>query len=146
MLKWELAWVAGILEGEGTFYIDYKGSNPQIKVNLAMMDEDVVQEVFDIVKIGRFYGPSKKGMWTWQINKQTEAAAFMMTIYPLMRDRRKEKIKACLKEWKSFPYMYQRPCPRGHRVEDGSFYVASSGGRVCRVCEKSRVRRDRIKD
>lgn len=136
----DLKWVAGILEGEGAFVLTTRYDKPNIAILLSMMDDDVVQDVFDIVKVGTMSGPSEKGVYRWQVNKQADAAALMMTLYPLMKERRQTQIKRCLEAWRKIPYRHQRPCPNGHIMEGDNLYISKPGTRQCRICRNERSR------
>lgn len=97
----DIAWIAGILEGEGSFSWQ---NTPRIQV--ASIDFDVINRVGYminkkiIIKIkSSKSGYNKKKMYYFQANG-SEAAQWMMTIYCLMSDRRKEKIKWVLSNWR----------------------------------------------
>jgi hypothetical protein len=142
----DLYWVAGIIEGEGSFTVIYQSKYPQISVQLKMTDKDVIQRTYDIVRSGKVNGPyyykGGKPCWQWKIAVQKEAAAFMMTIYPLMCSRRQERIAELLTLWRQTPYREQRPCPKGHPLSE---FTYDYGSRQCKQCnrERSQVKRDR---
>lgn len=103
----EIAWLAGLLEGEGSF--GFSGSKGSIRLNLAMSDKDVVQRAADLMKakvmerqpkVLRKDGSPKKKMYTVSLYSN-KAAAWMMTIYVFMGERRKARIEASLADWKS---------------------------------------------
>ena len=98
----EIAWLAGLLEGEGSFLYT-GGNNCQIKVS--MTDRDVVAHAAAL--FGKnVYGPySSKGRLgkkpcyaTYAISNY--AAGWMMTLFSFMGQRRQEKIKAVLQLWR----------------------------------------------
>ena len=104
----QIAWVAGILEGEGSFGLTNNSRCPCIW--LGMSDVDVVRGVRNIidpsinisgVNDGRL--PHYKKQYRITVNG-IRAIQWMMTIYPLMSRRRKEKIKELLSVWKSWTY------------------------------------------
>jgi hypothetical protein len=41
----EVAWLAGLLEGEGCFYFNPRKKNPDTKIQLSMTDKDIVERV-----------------------------------------------------------------------------------------------------
>lgn len=102
-----LGFVAGILEGEG--YFSTLGRNAGSRVGVKMTDLDVLERLQAITKIGTINGPyipaadnhGKKPYWTWSVSKQTDAAALMMTVFPLMSERRKCRIEERLALWRS---------------------------------------------
>lgn len=107
----ELHWLAGILEGEGCFHLQSKkSSGVYIQISMNMTDEDVVRKAQKIAGVGKVYGPyqrkapsgaAAKQVWLWQVMKQADAAALMMTLYPLMGQRRQNKITELLAVWRA---------------------------------------------
>ena len=102
----DLYWLAGIIEGEGTFgYYNSKRNRlayPRVKVK--MTDEDVVRKCHEISGVGRVFGPYKadetrKESWSWVVQDQASAGGLMMTLYSLMGKRRQAKIHECLTAW-----------------------------------------------
>ena len=86
----EIAWLAGLLEGEGCFTFS-KGPD----VVLKMTDKDVVERAASLMGAKVIARDPKNIKW-----KRTycasihgyQAIAWMLTIYPFMGERRKEKI------------------------------------------------------
>lgn len=110
MKSTDIAWLAGLLEGEGTFGIQktggYKGT---IKIGLQMTDKDTVEKASDLLG-GTLWGPHGPYGVSKQVTYQTsifgtKAASWMMTVYSLMGERRQEKIRSLLTMWKSQPVM-----------------------------------------
>lgn len=102
-----LAWLAGLLEGEGSFTLARRGCRgPYPSVRLAMTDEDVVRHAAQVAGVGRIYGPYPprsngiKPYWSWHVQTQSDAAGLMMTMYPLMGARRQAAIRTTLAEWR----------------------------------------------
>jgi hypothetical protein len=98
-----IAWLAGLLEGEGTFFTTTNGYSP--RVALAMTDRDVVEKAALLMGGVKVY-PRKsnntkhKDQW-WCMVTGARAAGVMMTIYSLMGNRRNSKILQVLERWKS---------------------------------------------
>lgn len=101
-LKW-IYWLAGLIEGEGTF-TTYRGN---MAFKIAMTDEDTLQDARDIINLGRVTGPyvykNNLPLWHWTIARECDVAALMMTIYPIMGERRREKIEELLLAWRAKP-------------------------------------------
>jgi hypothetical protein len=94
----DIAWLAGLLEGEGCFM----GPYPQIIVSST--DKDVVDRLAKITD-SKVYGPVKtthKDQYRVTICG-TRAIEWMETIYSLMGIRRKSKIKSIIesKYWRN---------------------------------------------
>ncbi len=114
----KLAWLAGILEGEGSFCISthrYRNKTPtklskiytyrRIKIRLHMTDEDVVRRAHEIAGVGTFHVYNvrprtsmklKPQMYIWQISIEKDAATLMKRLKPYMSARRQEQIQTCL--------------------------------------------------
>jgi len=102
----EIAWVAGILEGEGCFSINK--NSPAIR--LGMTDLDVVERARSILKKNaKINTPQSAIGKNGNLLKQRYlltligniAIQWMMTIYPLMGFRRKMKIQEIIHHWKT---------------------------------------------
>ncbi|KKK76744.1 hypothetical protein LCGC14_2860580 [marine sediment metagenome] len=92
----DIAWLTGLLEGEGCFFLYQK--RPGIK--LQMCDEDVVVRAAALMKttVSRY-----RNAWTTQING-ARAIEWMMTLYPQLGERRREKVADTIKFWREHNY------------------------------------------
>lgn len=103
----QLEWLAGLLEGEGSFML-MKGS-PCVAVQ--MTDRDVVARVAEIMEVPMSeykYKPKGKPSYLPVFYVRiwgTHAIEWMMTLYTLMGTRRKAKIKEVIEAWKASPAM-----------------------------------------
>ena len=102
-------WVAGLLEGEGSFTCDSMNgkSRPRPRISLQMTDEDVVKKVASILKC-KVWGPYKKKeprkpVWVCALTGM-EAAAWMNLLKYYLGSRRKEQIDIALKNFKPEKY------------------------------------------
>ena len=137
----QIHWVAGLVEGEG--YFGFSRNTPILKVG--MTDKDVLDRLADIWGT-KTYGPrlykNYKPMYGVGLCSK-RAASWMMTLYSLMGERRKERIKSVLKKWRDTPKP-GRPksltCQRGHEftLENTG---RQHGKRFCRVCQRKRDNR-----
>lgn len=92
-------WLAGLLEGEGCFGL----SSGCIRISLNMTDRDIVEQVADLFGCRvSTYQPlgNRKRVYSAEIFSN-RAAGWMMTLYSLMGERRKIKIRESLLHWKS---------------------------------------------
>jgi hypothetical protein len=99
----EIDWLAGILEGEGCFY--YQQDSPAIQ--LTMTDLDIVQRAKHILKHTTFERELKPTTLTTKPAYVirivgNKAIGWMFTLYPLMGQRRRAKIKEIIAQWKSY--------------------------------------------
>ena len=109
----DIAWLAGLLEGEGSFRKQVK----TINIMVGMTDEDVIARAS--VMVGYKYlnvAPKKEG-YKPQYHltfSGRRAASWMMTVYPLMGARRKAKIMECLRHWLSRQKRFMENVVCGH--------------------------------
>lgn len=105
-----IVWLAGLLEGEGSFGIKArpggKSSKPSARVSIGMTDEDVIATV--AMMFNRKYWPnnseSRPDHWSQMFETEVvgKAAEYvMLTVYPFMHSRRAEKIEQVLAQLQS---------------------------------------------
>jgi hypothetical protein len=107
----DIAWLAGLLEGEGSFGFPAIGRSPVIR--LQMTDKDVVVRAARLLGV-RLQTPNKPRKEGHAVSYSICAAGrraieWMMTIYVFMGDRRKEKIHDILNQWKSTEAIQRDP-------------------------------------
>lgn len=95
----EIHWLAGILEGEGSF--TYSGLTPMVQ--LQMVDRDVVERAARIM--GTTVGHRRRPTITGKTAYFTQASGgrsvgIMQTVYPLMSSRRQAAIRQRISDWK----------------------------------------------
>ena len=112
----EIAWVAGLLEGEGSFSRKKAISSsgrvlyyPQ--VSCGSTDEDVIEKLTEIVGVGHTYyrtfdnndptyRVNSKPMWTWYLRKSLLAAEFCTIVRPHLMTRRRDQIDTMINLWR----------------------------------------------
>lgn len=121
----DTAWVAGIIEGEGSLHVN-KRNEP--KVSVSMTDEDVGQSLFARTNLGRVSGPfikkdkkksgeNCKPFWLWTINKSEDVITLIQAVLPFLFERRSMQ---ALKTLESAEDIVERKrlkrkfCPKGH--------------------------------
>jgi len=109
----ELAWLAGLLEGEGCFRVREDQRKrvrnylvPRVFMN--QTDEDVVRRAAKLAGVGRVYGPYRNGgnghqshykpVWQFMV-EGPDALWLMEQLYPYMGQRRQAKIDEILTEF-----------------------------------------------
>lgn len=101
MVLADLYWLAGWLEGEGCFTVFMKQGTPAISA--ACTDRDIIQRVsllWNSNVYSRKRAENRKEIFQTTITSR-KAAAWMMTLYPLMGQRRQARIRECLQVWKN---------------------------------------------
>jgi hypothetical protein len=96
----DLAWLAGLFEGEGNVSINGKSLTVRIK----MTDEDVVMRAAAVMGAKVYSAPTqkrkaRKPTWIAQA-KGSIAAGVIMTLYPWLGVRRREQARSALAAWK----------------------------------------------
>lgn len=111
MTKTELAWVAGLLEGEGCFSKkSNKGTARNVIVSCQMTDPDVLRRLHRLAG-GTFHGPYPNGprgrlpRYTWRVHGET-ARSLMADLLPLMGLRRSARIRELIKAFDAVPLRF----------------------------------------
>lgn len=137
----QLSWLAGLLEGEGSFMFNA----PSPVIALQMTDKDVVQRVAQMLDDAKLCGPytyrgnNVKQVWACRMQGR-DAVPWMAALYPLMGERRKQQIESAIEKW----WTYQ-PKPREKKFKGTPFKREKSwatchpdrrpvGGGLCQMC------------
>lgn len=100
----DICWLAGILEGEGCFSIN----TSTIRISFTSTDRDIAERVAHLLKAKvKCRLPWSKGTAAFNqklvyiVSASRHATEWMMTIYPLMGERRRAKIRELLIHWRA---------------------------------------------
>lgn len=93
----DIAWVAGLFEGEGCITIS-RNNNPTNnlypRIWLAMVDKDIIARLDIIVGAGTIYTSylkSGKREYKWGLHSKPEIIEFIATVWPYLGERRRAK-------------------------------------------------------
>lgn len=93
----DIAWLAGILEGEGCFRSDFT-------IYIKMVDEDIIKRVACIFKRPYYSQKNGPGKLAYRVTIcGSPAIEWMFTIYLFMGKRRQSKIREIIGIWKKAP-------------------------------------------
>lgn len=98
----QLAWAAGLFEGEGSFgFYSSKSVPRKVVARLTITDEDVIRHFHSVISLGRIYGPhitakGTKPAWTWTTTTFEEAQAVIALLWGWLGARRKNTAKKAL--------------------------------------------------
>jgi len=97
----DVAWLAGILEGEGSWV--RKGKD-RVSVQVAMTDRDIVYRLRKITGVGNIFGPYKreahhKELWVWSVGAINHARDVTDKVLPYLGQRRKAKAVKLFGTW-----------------------------------------------
>lgn len=102
-----IAWLSGLIEGEGNFS---KLTNCRaFNIRVVMTDEDVVRKAYAIAGCGNVRGPifprqktksggDRKPVWEWCLSRSKFVLALAYAIYPFMGSRRQARIELLVSE------------------------------------------------
>lgn len=104
----ELAWAAGIVEGEGSIHVRDRDTHRSIVLTVVMSDLDVLQRLESVLRVGTIVGPYQqrpgvKPLWHWNVTCARHVAAVVMTLYPLLHGRRRKQVRKVLDAWQRMP-------------------------------------------
>lgn len=121
----DLAWLAGLLEGEGCFSLQHyiqvgAGWFALPSIEVKMTDRDVVQRAGYLlgggqkrIRMIRPQGASKKRSYTWRVNGQ-RAVYVMSLLLPNMGKRRARRIKQLVGRYEQTKGRTRRPAATVH--------------------------------
>lgn len=105
----EIAWLAGILDGEGSFLLNRSIVGGKVylypKIIVGMTDLDVIERVADLFGTSVYEPPKmkdRKRLWRATI-QGAGAVELMRLLRPWMSERRGEKIDELVAYWESRP-------------------------------------------
>lgn len=92
--KLDVAWAAGLFEGEGSCFLSLKPKNlAYARMSLSMQDEPIVRKFYEVVGVGRFRGPQPNRWgtafrWTWYATRWIEVVTVVDLLAPYLGERR----------------------------------------------------------
>jgi len=147
--KSDICWLAGLLEGEGWFQAPINGG---LKIGLQSSDRDVIERAARLMGTAVLgpYASSGQNLKSAAIRTEPYksryttvacgrvAAGWMMTLFPQLSSRRRERIAVALKAWKERPAFNgdKKSCPAGHPYTGENLIVKKNGNRSCRECSR----------
>jgi hypothetical protein len=94
----ELAWVAGVVDGEGTFG---RVGRPGGRVRVVMTDVDVIERLHELTGVGLVYDRGRrdgthKPVWEWDVTRRASVKELVRALAPLLSARRRETVERIL--------------------------------------------------
>lgn len=149
----ETAWLAGIIEGEGTIHrVNELGSG---RIAVLMTDRDVIDEVYRIAGVGQLYPvPARKSHhkdgYMWTVTSKKNIRAIADRIAPFLMARRREQLNIVLKAMDAADrrrvdaYVNKTHCNNGHELVGENLRLRGRI-RICRACARAASARSRSK-
>ena len=153
MTNEEIAWLAGWLEGEGTFYFtDYmrKRTTPKLVIQVFSTDRDVIEKAAKLVD-GHIYNVVPRQHpdgWNsapgWRLSLERKPAYDLMKqILPFMGIRRSEQIRKAMESWenrRNKPIEKFCACGCGRKVFGGPRVLYARGNKDGGACAQNAYR------
>jgi len=94
----EGAWLAGILEGEGSFI-----SKGRPRIQVAMTDQDIITRLAELTGVGRVHQvrrqrPHHKDAWLWAVSRPVHVEHIIRLVLPWLGQRRTVAAKEVLSQ------------------------------------------------
>jgi hypothetical protein len=152
----EIAWAAGLFEGEGCFAY----TPNHVRADLAMTDHDTVRRFGAVVGVGRYYEKKKyashhQQQLVWRVTDRAGVEAVLEMFRPWLSPRRLARGEEILRLQAEVAAANRaerdRACRNGHLRTPANTYAytdkAGKAQRACRVCRAndSRKRRELTK-
>lgn len=99
MQKSDLNWLAGLLEGEGSFLLGPPSRSHLPIIRVEMVDGDVIRRAAELLGVGVVRLPARRKKWkpTFVATTYGKPAVLLMRVLrPLMGERRQKQIDAAL--------------------------------------------------
>lgn len=95
MTRIDRAWVAAIIEGEGTFG---HPARPCGRIRVVMTDRDVIQRLQDVTGLGLIHNRGRrlahhKDAWDWLVTRRANVCALSEEIAPILLSRRRTSLE-----------------------------------------------------
>lgn len=138
----ELAWLAGLFEGEGSITIAGEG---RFYLELQMTDEDVVRKAAAIAGLGRITDregatEKHKHVWRWGVTATADAALLLEAMLPHLGARRSARAAEVLAAYRANPLRaLKQYCHRGHPLFGKNLRIATWRGQEHRRCRQCRT-------
>ena len=93
MTESEVAWIAGFLEGEGSFCVDTKSNGYSYsRITAASTDKDVLEKLKNLaggeVYSKKIYADHHKPCWYWSLNTRSDVSRLCGLLHPYLGKRR----------------------------------------------------------
>jgi hypothetical protein len=137
----ELAWAAGLFEGEGSCFVGSGQRQPVVA--LVTTDRDVLERFASIIGFGSVHGYDRhphKRYWRWSVQSKADVLAVGALLEPWLGVRRREALRVvvALAEQMTPRDGPRSHCRRGHAFTEDNIYHYR-GKRHCRACRRREV-------
>ncbi len=142
----EIAWAAGLFEGEGCIVLRAKRA---AELTVGMTDRDVIDRFHRVVGAGYVLTESRtkdghKTLHRWMCGKSADVRAVLAAFLPYFGARRAEKATEVLARLVDNPgsRSHRQHCIHGHEFTAENTYLHIRDGKTCRSCRACRRMRE----
>jgi hypothetical protein len=98
----QIAWAAGIFEGEGTVYAQAPRAYPHLRV--VMTDQDIIERLCQVTGTGNvrswgLIGGKNKPLWHWTVNGIKPVFRVLKMFWPYLGERRRAQAAKAIAEY-----------------------------------------------
>ena len=142
----DINWLAGFLEGEGSFMMTRNGKKSRMpRLTASQKQRWPLEKVLSIIRLGNVHYIESIDMYFYNLYCNN-AIQWMMTLYSLMSPRRQEQIRKVIELWKNSPGSVgngsvnrnKTHCPKGHEyTKENTYMCLKKNGKIsrsCRIC------------
>jgi hypothetical protein len=142
----EIAWLAGLFEGEGSISIAKNGGT---RLTIRMTDRDIIEKVDAIFpctriqtvtpKPARGYTNQPKTQYAWRISDPERVREILVLILPWLGKRRSDRAREVLDHLETRPGIgwnrHKTHCAAGHEyTPENTYQRPGTTHRHCRTC------------
>jgi len=115
----ELAWAAGLFDGEGTIGVRKNGTTEayrRIGASVGMTERFVVERFAKAVGIGKFYDhsykqskyPNAKPVWRWAVHNFEDTKTMVERLWPWLSEPKRAQARKALDAYAAYPHRRPR--------------------------------------
>lgn len=142
----EIAWLAGIIEGEGCISVGPK----IVRITVGMTDRDIVERLDRLypspngVRVKETAARHHKTQYIWRVGRGDVVREILSLTKPWLGDRRATRAQEALEFLDARPGRAPRGvkthCKHGHLFDEANTYWNPAGYRSCRACSNQSAR------
>lgn len=152
MCQEELAWAAGLFDGEGGTY--FQQPNPRWRgrpiVKMSQTDRFVLDRLCKVLGAGKVQGPKMptrpncKPVWTWECSRTENTVLALKAMWPWLSPPKRTQALTVLERWVNQPLpkagkgILKAQCINGHPWDDACL---DQGKRRCYECTRQNANR-----
>lgn len=156
MQEADIAWLGGLLEGEGSFLTwkeKREGTRTRpnvVRIQMGSTDRDVLERAAAVTGLGRVRAVAPqhnklggKPFWVWSVQAKADVRKLTQRLLPWLGERRTVQARAILDATANLNIRPRGVCLNGHRIAGDNRVRTGPGTYACRTCANERRRASR---